>query len=160
MQGHKWMPCVCVPSLVRGMKSILPLLCNEAHSSLNNTNLHEMWPSLSLKLQIINPKTTNRYKKKHRFDMEYMPRQTKNLTDVHWVRAIEDGLQSVKAATACGIRDGLKKWHYKLCSLFPIFGVLSYKFELMMANTVSRVLAKSVLLSEKKIDILNVLILL
>ena len=34
MQGHIWMPCVCVPSLVREMRSYIPFGTNEAHFSL------------------------------------------------------------------------------------------------------------------------------
>ena len=82
MQGHIWMPCVCVTMPCKKNEVYFTLVVQCSTFLFEDTFLHNFVATFFFEALNHHSKTTNQIQEKHRFDMEYMPRQTKHLTSV------------------------------------------------------------------------------
>ena len=74
------MICVCMPVALKKNEIYITLIVQCSPFLFEDTILHDLVATSFFEASNHQPKTTNQIQEKHHFDMEYMPRQTKNLT--------------------------------------------------------------------------------
>ena len=74
--------CVCAYALKKNEVNFT-LVMQWSTFLFEDTFLHDIVVTSFFEASNYQPKTTNQIQAKHHFDMEYMPRQTKNLTNVN-----------------------------------------------------------------------------
>ena len=74
------MPCVCVTMPCKKNEVYFTLVVQCSTFLFEDTFLHDFVATSFFEALNHHSKTTNQIQEKYHFDMEYMPRQTKNLT--------------------------------------------------------------------------------